>query len=95
MKIENTYYVIMKIGDMFRLLNCGNPKRITFNLSEDGEFYNAKIYIDIVDKSKDEEYEGYITCKSGLNTVQSFPLVYDHIDRDAEIFSIIIPDVEE
>ena len=62
---ENMMYTKMeKIGDIFKLLSCGNPKRITFDLSEDGTFYNAKIYIDIVDKSKDEEYEGYIECKS-------------------------------
>jgi hypothetical protein len=95
MEANMMYPKMEKIGDMFKLLGCGNPKRITFDLSEDGEFYNVKIYIDIVDKSKDEEYEGYITCKSSLNTVASYPLIYDHIDRDAEIFTITIPDMGE
>lgn len=82
---------IEKIGDIFKLLT-GNPKRITFDLSEDGTFYNAKIYIDIVDKSKNEEYEGYIECKSSLNFIENYPLIYNHEDRDAEIFTITIPD---
>ena len=84
-----------KIGDIFKLLGCNNPKRITFDLSEDGKFYNVKIYIDIVDKSKNEEYEGYFACKSSLNTVASCPLIYDHIDKDAEIVTINIPDIGE
>ena len=53
------YPKMKKIGDIFELLHCGNPKRIVFDLSEDGTFYNAKIYIDIVDKSKDKEYETF------------------------------------
>ena len=86
------YPKMEKIGDIFKLLSCGNPKRITFDLSEDGKFYNVKIYINIVDKSKDEEYEGYIECKTSLNSMVSYPLVYDHKDKDAEIFAITIPD---
>ena len=88
------YPKIEKIGDIFKLLHCGNPKRITLDLSEDGTFYNTKIYIDIVDKGKDKEYEGYIECKSmSPDFVGKFNLVYDHKDDgDAEIFTITIPD---
>ena len=89
------YPKMEKMGDIFKLLNCGSPKRIAFDLAEDGISYNAKIYIDIVDKSKDEEYEGYIECKASLNTVASYPLLYNHEDRDAEIFTITIPDIVE
>lgn len=88
------YPKMEKIGDIFKLLHCGNPKRITFDLSEDGTSYNVKIYIDIVDKSKDEEYEGYIECKSSLNSVENYPLIYDHDNGDAEIFTITIPNEE-
>ena len=84
-----------KIGDIFKLLHCGNPKRIIFDLSEDGTFYNVKTYIDIVDKSKDAEYEGYIECKASLNTVESYPLAYSHEEKDAEIFTITIPDINK
>ena len=84
-----------KIGNIFKLLACENPKRITFDLSEDGNFYNAKIYIDIVDKLKDKEYEGYIECKSSLNSIANYPLIYNHEDRDAEIFTLTIPDMDE
>lgn len=80
-----------KIGDIFKILT-GNPKRIIFDLSEDGKFYNAKIYVDIVDKSKNEEYEGYIECKTSLNSIASYPLVYDYNDKDAEIFTMTIPE---
>lgn len=86
------YPKMEKIGDIFKLLHCGNPKRIIFDLSEDGTSYDAKIYIDIVDKSKDEEYEGYIQCKSSLNSIENYPLIYDHKDGNAEIFTITIPD---
>lgn len=89
------YSKMENMGDIFKLLNCGSPKRIIFDLAEDCVSYNAKIYIDIVDKSKDEEYEGYIECKTSLNTVASYPLLYDHEDRDAEIFTITIPDIVE
>ena len=54
------YPKMKRVGDVFELLACGKPKRVTFDLSEDGTFYNTKIYIDIIDKSKDKEYEGYI-----------------------------------
>lgn len=89
------YPKMEKIGDVFKLLHCGNPKRIIFDLSEDDTTYNAKIYIDIVDKSKDKEYEGYIECKSSLNSIESYPLMYDHEDKDAKIFTITIPDMDE
>ena len=90
---------IEKIGDIFKLLshstsdNPMKPKRITFDLSEDGTFYHTKIYVNIIDRNKNEEYEGYIECKSKIPSfVEDFNLVYDHEDRDAEIFTIIIPD---
>lgn len=86
------YPKMKRIGDVFELLSCGKPKRVTFDLSEDGTFYNTKIYIDIVDKSKDEEYEGYIECKSSIESVENYSLVYDREDRDSEIFTISIPD---
>lgn len=89
------YAKMEKIDDILKLLHCGNPKRITFDLAEDGISYNAKIYIDIVDKSKDAEYEGYIECKTSLNAVVSYPLVYSHEDKNAEIFTITIPDMDE
>ena len=89
------YPKMEKIGDIFKMLHCGSPKRIIFDLSEDGVSYNTKIYIDIVDKSKDEEYEGYIECKSSLNSIENYPLIYNHEDRDAEIFTITIPDIDE
>lgn len=88
------YPKIEKIGDIFKLLSCGNPKRITFDLSEDGTYYNVKIYIDIIDKSKDEEYEGYIECKSSLKSIENYSLVYNHENRNAEIFTITIPDID-
>lgn len=86
------YPKMEKIGDIFKLLHFGNPKRITFDLSEDGVSYDVKIYIDIVDKSKDKEYEGYIQCKSSLNSIENYPLIYDHENGNAEIFTITIPD---
>ena len=86
------YPKMERIGDIFNLLSSGRPKRVTFDLSEDGTFYNTKIYIDIVDKSKDEEYEGYIECKSSLDSIKNYPLIYNHEDRESEIFTITIPD---
>lgn len=89
---------IEKVGDIFTLLSSNkpmNPKRITLDLSEDGSFYHTKIYVNIVDKNKDEEYEGCIECKSKFPSfVEEFTLVYDRKDREAEIFEIIIPDYE-
>ena len=86
------YAKMEKIEDILMLLHCGNPKRITFDLAEDGMSNNTKIYIDIIDKSKDAEYEGYIECKTSMNAVASYPLVYNHEDRNAEIFTITIPE---
>ncbi|MBE7018432.1 MAG: hypothetical protein E7413_00925 [Ruminococcaceae bacterium] len=88
----SVYPKMKRIGDVFELLSCGKPKRVIFDLSEDGTFYNTKIYIDIIDKSKDEEYEGYIECKSNLEHIENYSLVYDREDRDSEIFTITIPD---
>ena len=86
------YPKMQRIGDVFELLSCGKPKRITFDLSEDGTFYHTKIYIDIVDKSKNEEYEGYIECKSSLDSIKDYSLIYNHDDKNSEIFTITIPD---
>lgn len=84
-KIEN-------IGDVFELLHIKNPKRIVFDLSEDGTFYNTEIFFDAVDRSENKEYEACIKCKLGLNPIHSYSLVYCHEDKNAEIFSITIPD---
>lgn len=88
-----------KIGDIYKLLlsNSDNqmmPKRIILDLSEGGTFYNTKLYVDIIDKSKSKEYNGYIECKSRPSFIKDFDLVYDHDDKDAEIFTITIPDDE-
>ena len=81
-----------RIGDILKISSFDTPKRITFDLSEDGTFYNVKIYTNIVDKSKDEKYEGCIECKSGLYPVEMYPLVFDNEDKNPEIFTITIPD---
>ena len=86
------YPKMKRIGDVFELLSCGKPKRVTFDLSEDGAFYNVKIYTNIVDKSKDEKYEGCIECKSGLYPVEMYPLIFDNENKNPEIFTITIPD---
>lgn len=91
-----------RIGDISKLLsnasssgNLMKPKRIILELSEDGTFYHTKIYIDIIDRNKNKEYEGYIQCKSKIpNFTENFTLVYDHEDKDAEIFTITIPNDE-
>ena len=70
------------------------PKRMIFDLSEDGTFYNAKIEIDVVDKSKDKVYKGYIECKTRPKFLE-YSLVYDINDRKSKIFTINIPDLEE
>lgn len=90
--------VMEKIGDIYKLLshsssNQMKPKRITLDLSEDGTFYHIKMYVNIVDRSKNKEYEGCIECKSRIPSfVEDFTLVYDNEDGDAEIFTITIPD---
>ena len=89
------YSKMKKIDDIFNLLSFANPKRITFDLSEDGTFYNVKIYFNVIDKLNDKKYESYIECKTSLNSITSCPLVYNHKDRNAEIFTITIPDMDE
>lgn len=84
-----------KIGDVFELLSCGNPKKIIFDLSDNGTFYNVKILTDIVDKSKNKVYECYIECKSKIDSIKCYPLVYDHADENEKIFTITIPDIDE
>lgn len=88
-----------RIGDVFKLLSPASsdikPNRITLDLSEDRTFYHTKIYVGIVDRSKNEEYEGCIKCKSKIPSfVDDFSLVYDIDDRDAEIFTITIQNDE-
>lgn len=88
-----------RIGDIFKLLSPASsnlkPNRITLDLSEDRTFYHTKIYVDVVDRSKNEEYEGCIECKSKIPSfVDDFNLVYDRDDRDAEIFTITISNDE-
>lgn len=87
---------IEKIGDIFKLLSYSNNemklKRMTFDLSEDGKFYHTKLYVDIIDRNINKEYEVYIECRSNINTVNNFDVVYDHDNRDAEIFTITIPE---
>lgn len=83
------------LGDVFELLSCGSPKRIIFDLSNDDTFYNVKILTDIVDKSKNKVYECYIECKSRINSIKCYPLVYNHEDENERIFTITIPDLDE
>ena len=82
-----------RIGDILKISSFDTPKRITFDLSEDGTFYNVKIYTDVViDESKDEKYKGCIECKSGLYPVENYPLVFNKENKDSEIFTITIPE---
>lgn len=84
-----------KIGDVFELLSCGSPKRIIFDLSDDETFYNVKIFTNIIDKSKNKEYECYIECKSRIDSIKCYPLVYNREDENEKIFTITIPDLDE
>lgn len=90
-----------KISDIFKLIcpsssNQLKPTRIILDLSEDGTFYNTKIYIPIIDRkrNRDKEYEGCIECKSKIPSfVEDFSILYDYKDNgDAEIFTITIQD---
>ena len=87
---------IEKIGDIYRLLsNSDNkimPKRITLDLSEDGTFYHTKLYVNIIDANKNKEYDGYIECKSRHDFIKDFDVIYDYNNKNAEIFTITIPD---
>lgn len=84
-----------KVRDIMQILSTNaplKPKRITLDLSEDGTFYNTRIYIDSIDKDK-KEYEGYIGCKSNIpSSIYDFDLVYDRDKEDEEIFTITIPE---
>lgn len=91
------YTKIEKIGDILTVLSSSSndkikPKRITLDLSEDGKFYHTRMYIDIIDRNINKEYKGYIECHSNINTLNNFDVVYDHDNRDAEIFTITIPE---
>lgn len=85
-----------KVSDVFELVSRSTswaPKKITFDLSEDGTFYHTKIYVDMIDKNNNTTSEACIECKSKLpSVVGDFRLVYDHEDRDAEIFTMTLPD---
>lgn len=89
-----------KVGDIFKLLSHASdnpikPQRMTFDLSDDGTFYNTEIYVGILDKNKNEEYEGCIKCKTNIPSfTEDFRIVYDYEDENAEIFTITIPNKE-
>ena len=88
---------LTKVKDVIRLLSFSNsqmkPKRITLDLSEDGTYYNTRIYVDLINKDKDESYEGYVDCKTNIPSfINDFDLVYDFNKEDEEIFTITIPD---
>lgn len=84
-----------KLGDVFELLSYSSPKRIIFDLSNDDTFYNVKIFTNIADKSKNKVYECYIECKSRIDSIKCYPLVYNHEDENEKIFTITIPDLDE
>lgn len=89
---------IKRVGDMTQLLTHGNsnnwkPKRMTFELSEDGTYYNTQFCIDI--KEGDKTHEGYIECKTDITEtcgfVNSFTLLPDN-DEEQTIFTVTIPE---
>jgi len=83
---------------MTQLLTHGNsnnwkPKKMTFELSEDGTYYNTRFCIDI--KEGDKTYEGYIECKTDITEtcsfVNSFTILPDN-DEEQTIFTVTIPE---
>jgi hypothetical protein len=86
-----------RVGNILDLVECGYPKKITLELSEDGTFYTTKIYTNVVDKNKNKEYEGYFECKSKPypDFIKDSPLVCDPEDEDATIFTLTIPGIDE
>ena len=77
----------MKLKDILQSLvpplseNRLKPKKMTFDLSEDGTFYYTKLYFDVVDRNTNEIREMYIECKSSvayaLDFVNDFTVRYD------------------
>lgn len=92
----------MKIKDILQSLvpplseNRLKPKKMTFDLSEDGTFYYTKLYFDVVDRNTNEIREMYIECKSSvayaLDFVNEFTVRYDFVGQDEKIFTITIPE---
>ena len=76
------------------LMDRRPPKKMIFDLSEDGTFYKTKIEIDVVDKSKEKVHKGYIECRTRPKFLE-YSLVYDINDRESKIFTITIPDLED
>lgn len=90
---------IRNIGDIYRLLTTSSstnqikPKRMTFDLSEDGTFYHTRIYTDVLDRNNNKTYEACIECKSDIpSLVNDFTVRYDFENKDAAIFTITIPE---
>jgi hypothetical protein len=86
--------MIGTLGDLLYLLSPDKPikpKKIIMDLSEDGTFYYTKLYIDVIDRSKNQEYEACIECRS--NKLE-FDLIYDLKNRDEKIFTLTIPEIE-
>lgn len=92
----------MKIKDILQSLvpplseNRLKPKKMTFDLSEDGTFYDTKLYFDVIDRSTNEIREMHIECKSSiayaLDFVNDFTVRYDFVGQDEKIFTITIPE---
>ena len=89
---------IKRVDDMVRLLTYGNsdnwkPKKMIFELSECGTYYNTRFYVDV--KEVNKTYEGYIECKTNIpNTcgyINSFTFLTDN-DEDKTMFTITIPE---
>ena len=57
-----------------------------FELSDDGEYYNAKLYHDFIEG--DKTYEGYIGCKVNMPFFNEYKID----DEDDKIFEIIVAD---
>lgn len=92
----------MTIGDIQQLLappfseNQLKPKKMTFDLSEDGMFYYTRLYFDVLDRNNNETREAYIECEASvaraLGFVNDFNVRYDFESKDAAIFTITIPE---
>lgn len=90
---------IQKIGDIYKLLCPAssttylNPKKMTFDLSEDETYYHTRLYIDVFDRVKNETYEACVECKSSIpSVVNDFNIRYDFENKDSAIFTITIPE---
>ena len=96
------FATLENVGDVFKLLAHSSsnypmkPKKMVFELSEDGTFYHTEFYVDIVDHNTDKKCDGYIKCKSKIPSfIETFDLVYDRRDMDEVVFTITIPNDEE